>query len=154
MYKQKVELFRMHAMKACRRRRGISPHIRGLCTRWFKIYGWMNEWRVLIGNAIWRDSHSSFQDNLSLFTSWPWQSVSYAWVGPGMSDVRLACYLRFNRVGELALCCLECRNRFRGNTGSNSNDMNTRMSFKPELISNLISLIFSNKKVGITCSFH
>jgi len=71
-----------------------------------------------------------------------------------MSDVRLACYLRVNLVGELALCCLECRNRFRGNTRSNSSDMNTRMSFKPELISNLISLILSNKKVGITGSFH
>ena len=71
-----------------------------------------------------------------------------------MSDVHLACYLRVNLVGELALCCLECSNRFRGNTSSDSSDMNTRMSFKPELISNLISLSFSNKKVGITGSFH
>jgi len=71
-----------------------------------------------------------------------------------MSDVHLACYLRVNLVGELALCCLECSNRFRGNTSSNSSDMNTKMSFKPELISNLISLSFSNKKVGITGSFH
>ena len=73
-----------------------------------------------------------------------------------MSDMHLACYRRVNLVGELSLCCLECTrsNRFRGDASSDSSDMNTRMSFKPELISNLISLSFSNKKAGITGSFH
>ena len=64
------------------------------------------------------------------------------------------CYLRVNFLGELALCCLECSNRFGGNTSSNWSDMSTKMSFKSELISNLISLSFTNKNLGITDSFH